>query len=118
MTPQNPSANRMEGPRPQSRHILRHQFPHPLGHFTRRLVGEGEQENPPHIDAPINQPRHPIGQCPRLARSRARNDERLAITRRHRAVLLGIQCLAVVNTRGISTRRSMQLVLTRHRAEA
>ena len=118
MTPQNPPANRVESPRPKCRHILRHKFSHPLGHFSRGLVGECEQQNPPHIDAPIHQPRNAIGQRARLAGSRTGDDQRLAITRRHRTVLLGIQCLAVVNARGISTGRPVQLVFARHRPTA
>ena len=118
MTPQNPSANRMECPCPKRRHILRHKFPHPLGHLPRGLIGEGQQKNSPHIDAAVDQPRHAIGQRARLAGSRTGDDQRLAITRGHRTVLLGIQCLAVVNARGISTGRPVQLVLARHRPTA
>ncbi len=63
----------------------------PGEHLLRRPAGEGEEENPVRGDALGDEVGDPIGEGPRLARSRAGHDEEGAFAVGHRLPLGGVE---------------------------
>jgi hypothetical protein len=103
----------VEGAAPDAAGILRDERLHPLLHLAGGFVGKREQQDGFRLDAIIEQPRHAIRQRPRLARSRARNDERLPRRADDGGVLLLIELRLVVDAVGGFV-RAVQRVFARH----
>ena len=60
-------------------------------HLVRGAPGEGQKKNALRLHAALEQVRHPIDERPRLARSRAGDDEQRAVAIHRRRSLLGIE---------------------------
>ena len=106
MTPQNPVADRVEGPAPNAVGVRTEQLGDAPGHFPRRFVGESEQQDLPRLDPVLQQPRHAVGQRARLAAARPGDDQRGAAGRSHRGQLLLVEFRAVIDAvrRGAQSR--------------
>ena len=112
--PQDPAADRVEGPRPQVRGIVRHQIADPLDHFTRRFIREGQQQHLLRVQPVVQQPGHPVSQRPRFPRPRPRDDKRLPRRRGNGFVLLRIQSRHVIDAGSRRDRGTMKGVLAGH----
>ncbi len=66
-------------------------------HLLRGAARERQQQYRLGIDSHLHQPRHAVGERPRLARPRAGNDERWTIHMLHRFELRGVQLLIVLD---------------------
>ncbi len=82
----------VEGADPHAARVDRQHRRDAREHFLRRLVGEGHRENAVRRHpAGLDQPRNARGQHARLARTRAREDQRGRVRQRHRGALFGIE---------------------------
>ncbi len=107
----------MERAAPELAQFATEQIVHAPHHFAGGLVGEREQQNPVRRNPLLQQIGHAIGQRPRLARTRARDDQ--GWTRRcgDGRVLLGIQFRRVIDLQLDRGGELFQHVVTRHARE-
>jgi hypothetical protein len=70
----------VEGADPHAARVDRHHRGDARQHLARRLVGEGDREDPRRRDAPtLDEPSDPRSEHPRLAAARAGQDQRVLI---------------------------------------
>ena len=89
--------NGMKRAAPQAGQVQGNQGANPFRHFTRRLVGEGQQQDVPRVRAVVQEPRHAVGQRARFSRTGPCNDERRSRFRRNGCILFFIKGRAVVD---------------------
>src|SRR5205823_5889740 len=68
------------------------------------------------IDPGLEQVRHAVGECARLAATRASDDQKRTGRSRHRRKLLLVQLRCVIDVDRCRCWRALQRVLTRHNA--
>ena len=82
--PQDTQEHAVEGAHPQvARTVLAHALAYTVAHLARRLVGEGERQYAPRLQAQLHEVGHLVGEHTCLARARTRNHQRGAIVIGH-----------------------------------
>ena len=87
-------AQAVEGTNPHATHVVRQHGRQARCHFLGSLVGEGHGHDAAGRDLPgLQQPSNARGQHPRLARTSARQHQRMALRQGHSRALFVIQAL-------------------------
>ncbi len=96
---QEPVGHGMERPAPDARDVVGQEIAHPLQHFARGLVGEGQEQDVLRLDPVLDQVGDPVGQRPGLAAARPRDDEDRPRLGHDRGILLVVERGAVIDLR-------------------